>query len=70
VVEQRGKRRVMVHLVNYKAKQSVALDPVPVVCQLPKGESAKEVRIYSPDAEAPVAVAMKSNGSQVRFTVP
>lgn len=70
VVEQSGKRRMMLHLVNYNAKQGEVPDPVRVVCRLPHGQAAREVRIYSPDLEVPQAVEMKSTESQVSFGVP
>jgi hypothetical protein len=70
LVEQPEKRRMVLHLVNYNAKRVASLDPVEVVCRLPRGQAAKEVRIYSPDLDAPRAVEMKSAESQVSFAVP
>ena len=70
VVEQPGKRRMMVHLVNYNAGKLAALPPVEVACRIPAGQSAKGVRIYSPDAAEPQTVVMKSDGSKVGFAVP
>jgi hypothetical protein len=70
LVEQTDKHRMMLHLVNYNAKKVGALEPVPVVCRLPKGQTAKEVRIYSPDEEGSRAVETKTNASEVRFSVP
>lgn len=68
--EQPEKRRMMVHLVNYNAKNAPALDPVGVTCRIPTGQSAKEIRIYSPDLPEPQVVGMKSDGSKVSFAVP
>ncbi len=70
VVEQSGKRRMMLHLVNYGAKEGAVPDPVRVVCRLPQGQAARDVQIYSPDLEGPQAVEMKSTESQVSFGVP
>ncbi|MGE5644695.1 MAG: alpha-amylase family protein [Acidobacteriota bacterium] len=70
VVEQPDKRRLMVHLVNYNAKKAAALDPVPVVCRLPQGRTAKEVRIYSPDLSEPRSVEMKNGAGEVAFSAP
>ena len=70
LVEQPGKRRMMLHLVNYNAKRAASLEPVEVICRLPRGQTAKEVRIYSPDLEGPRTIEMKSAASQVGFAVP
>ncbi len=70
LASQPEKRRMMLHLVNYNAKQVPALDPVRVVCRLPEGQGAREVTIYSPDAEGSQAIEMKTSGSQVSFAVP
>jgi len=70
LVEQPEKRRMMLHLVNYNAKKTASLERAEVVCRLPRGETAKEVRIYSPDQEGPRTIEMKSSASQVSFAVP
>src|SRR5208283_5046286 len=70
LVEQPEKRRMMLHLVNYNAKKTASLERAEVVCRLPRGETAKEVRIYSPDQEGPRTIEMKSGASQVSFAVP
>ena len=70
LVEQPGKRRMMLHLVNYNAKKTGSLEPVEVICRLPSGQAAKEVRIYSPDVDGSRAIEMKSTASQVSFAVP
>jgi len=44
LVEQPGKRRMMLHLVNYNAKKIGSLEAVEVICRLPGGQAAKEVR--------------------------
>jgi hypothetical protein len=70
VVEQTGKRRMMVHLVNYNAKKAPVTEPIEVKCRIPTGQSAKGIRIYSPDGPESQTVAMKSEGSRVGFVVP
>ena len=70
LVEQPGKRRMMLHLVNYNAKKIGSLEAVEVICRLPRGQAAKEVRIYSPDLDGSRAIEMKSTALQVSFTVP
>ncbi len=69
VVEQPGKRRMMVHLVNYNAKKSAVAERVEVTCRIPAGRSAKGIRIYTPDALGPETAAMTSNGREVTFAV-
>jgi hypothetical protein len=70
LVEQPAKRRMMLHLVNYNAKKIGSLEAVEVICRLPRGQAAKEVRIYSPDLDGSRAIEMKSTSSQVSFAVP
>jgi hypothetical protein len=69
LVEQPGKRRMMLHLVNYNAKKAASIEPVEVICRLPRGQAAKEVRIYSPDLDGPRIIEMKIAASQVSFAV-
>jgi len=70
VVEQPTKQRWMVHLVNYNARRTPALEPVEVTCRIPAGKSVKGIRLFSPDAVEPRTVEMKSEGSKVSFSVP
>jgi hypothetical protein len=70
LVAQPEKRRMMLHLVNYNARRVPALDPIPVVLRIPKGQTARSVQLYSPDADAPCALDMKSATSTVSFSVP
>jgi hypothetical protein len=58
------------HLVNYNARKTPALEPVEVTCRVPAGQSAKGIRIYSPDAAEPQTLAMKGDRSKVSFAVP
>jgi hypothetical protein len=70
VVSQPEKRRMMVHLVNYNAKQAATLDPVRVACRLPQGQAARSVTVYSPDGEGSRAIEMHASGSEVSFAAP
>jgi hypothetical protein len=70
LVAQPQQRRIMLHLVNYNAKKAASLDPVPVLCRLPQGQTAKEVTMYSPDRDAPLRIEMKTSGAVVSFEVP
>ena len=68
VVSQTGKNRLMVHLVNYNARQAALADPVEVTCRV--SGPATEVRIYSPDFPEPVKVVVRNSAGAVTFTVP
>ena len=71
-VEQVSKGdRVMVHLVNYAHKRTPSIPSEEVRCRLPKGEKVKDVRLYSPNSDAPPLTlkAADSTGEAV-FTVP
>jgi len=69
-VEQAERRRIIVHLVNYNAGKAPALEPVEVTCHIPAGQSARGIRVFSPDAAGLQAVGMKSDGSKISFSVP
>ena len=68
VVAQPDKKRMVVHLVNYNARQAPLPEPVQVTCRVPA--AAREIRLYSPDFEQPVALEAKSTDQSVTFTVP
>jgi hypothetical protein len=67
-VEQRGRKKWDVHLVNYGA-QSGPADGVRVTCRGPDGARAASVRIYSPGVETHEAAVENQSGSAV-FAVP
>src|SRR5438874_1762980 len=68
VVAQAEKKRWIIHLVNYNAREAPLPEPVEVTCRTPS--SAREVRLYSPDLEAPRTIAAKNVDGSVAFTVP
>ena len=70
LVAQPGRRRMMLHFVNYNAEKVASLDPVPVVFRLPNGNTVKEVRIYSPDLTESRPVEVTRDSAQVTFNVP
>jgi hypothetical protein len=71
LVAQPEKRRVMVHLVNYAHKRTPSIPSVEVRCRLPKGEKVKQVRLYSPDSDAPpVTLKAAESAGEAAFTVP
>jgi len=69
-VEQAERRRMTVHLVNYNAGATPALDPVEVRYSVPAGQSVRGIRVISPDADGLQAIGMKTDGSRISFRVP
>jgi hypothetical protein len=70
LTSQAGKRRVLVHLVNFNARNVGSIGGVEVSCRLPARAAAKEVRIYSPDSEAPLTITVNNGPAGAVFTVP
>jgi hypothetical protein len=68
LVRQTGKRRVLLHLVNYNAA-APSTGPVEISCRLPEGAAPKKAMLYSPDMPSPQPVATTSGKSIVKFTV-
>jgi hypothetical protein len=70
LVQQKNKRRWLVHFVNYDVKRTPAIHMVNVRCRLPAGNSAKGIKVFSPDASAPVEVRIPKGPSTLQFVVP
>jgi hypothetical protein len=70
LVEQRDKRRMLVHLVNYNVHDAGAIAAIHVRCRVPRGETAKAVEVYSPDLKTPASLRFATQGSTASFTVP
>jgi hypothetical protein len=66
LTEQPGRR--LVHLVNYRGNGPVR--DLDVTLQLPRGTSAKTVRLASPDRPADLPVPFEPSPAAIRFTVP
>jgi Beta-galactosidase trimerisation domain len=66
VVAQPAQRRMMIHLVNYNARQAALADPVRVTLRSP----VKGVRLYSPDLEQPQTMETRSANETVTFAAP
>lgn len=71
VVRQAAQRRMMIHLLNYQARNGPAVDNVSVTFRLPDGRKPGGVELLSPDAngrtQAPVTPA---GPDRWRFSVP
>jgi hypothetical protein len=70
LVDQPARQRRLLHLVNYSAKNVPLVQSIEVKCHLPQGKAPSEVKVYSPDLDAPRALSFRAEGSQVLFTVP
>ena len=70
LVEQREKRRRLVHLLNYNTKGTPVIDGIDVKCEVPEGQAAKDVTLYSPDSDATQSLGFQMKGSMAAFTVP
>lgn len=70
LVEQPDKRRRLVHLVNYDAGKTSAIENVEIRCALPHGASARSVSLYSPDSENSVSVQFQMQGTSAVFSIP
>ncbi|HKT11960.1 MAG TPA: alpha-amylase family protein [Terriglobia bacterium] len=70
LVGQPEKRREMLHLVNYNAKNIPSITGIDLVCRLPEGETAKSVRLYGLEYDAAVDLPFKIQRDAASFTVP
>ncbi|HVN80242.1 MAG TPA: beta-galactosidase trimerization domain-containing protein, partial [Terriglobia bacterium] len=70
LVTQPDKQRMMLHLVNYNARNMPSIRSVDVNCQLPQGRTVKEVKLIAPDSSNPEILKMTVNAVSVAFTVP
>jgi hypothetical protein len=70
LTEQPDQRRRLLHLVNYDASHTSAIEGIDVRCAVPQGQAASAVTCYSakPDAGAPLE--FHTEGSEVVFRVP
>ena len=70
LVEQPEKRRRLVHLVNYNAKNQQFLEGIEVTCGLPEAASARSIDSYSADSDTSRNLKFLMQGSRAVFTVP
>ncbi len=70
LVWQPEKRREMVHLVNYDAKNTPSISGIDLVCRPPVSETAKSVKLYGLDHNATVDLSFKIQPHAASFTVP
>jgi len=70
VVSQPAKKRILLHLVNYDAKNTKTINSIEVACRLPQGTKAQAVIVYSPDLDAPQSLLSNRGAGEISFTVP
>ena len=70
LVAQPDRQRMMLHLVNYNARNTPSIKSIDVKCQLPPDKKAKEVRLITPDSANPEILKMVAGSLAVTFTVP
>ncbi|HXH50113.1 MAG TPA: alpha-amylase family protein [Terriglobia bacterium] len=70
LVWQPDKQRVMVHLVNFNAKNTASITGIDVVCRLPEGESAKSVKLHGLEHSAGVDLPFEIQAGAASFSIP
>ena len=70
LVEQRERRRRLVHLVNYNAAQVPFIENIEVKCRVPDGNSARAVKLYSPASDVDDMLNFRMQGPDALFTIP
>ncbi len=70
LVSQSARKRTLLHLVNYDAKNTEAIKSIEVACNLPQGVTAHAVVVYSPDLDAPYTLSSNGSAGKALFTVP
>ena len=56
--------------MNYNAKRTTSIESIHVKCEVPEGQAAKSVAIYSADSDASKSLSFRMEGSMAVFTVP
>jgi hypothetical protein len=70
LMEQKEKRRILLHLLNYNVAQATPVRGVEVSLEIPAKEKLRKVSLLSPDAETAQSLAAKVSNGRVSFTVP
>jgi hypothetical protein len=70
LMEQKQKRRILLHLLNYNVAQTTPVRGVEVSLQIPEKEKLMKVSLLSPDAESAQSLAATVKKGTVSFTVP
>jgi hypothetical protein len=70
LVDQPGKHRRLVHLVNYAGPQGKVVSNLRVAVELPQGRQAGEITLLTPDGGESHKVSGSFEQGRVHFTVP
>ncbi|MCL5005652.1 MAG: hypothetical protein M1404_03890 [Acidobacteria bacterium] len=70
LMEQKGKNRRLVHLLNYASRQGSTVSNIDVDVELPQGKQIRQVTLLTPDGGKRETVTPKVESGRVRFTVP
>jgi hypothetical protein len=70
LMDQPGKRRRLVHLVNYAGPQGKVVINLRLAVDLPRGRQAGRVTLLSPDGVQSLRVTRSVEQGRVHFTVP
>jgi hypothetical protein len=70
LVSQSARKRTLLHLVNYDAKNTGVIKSIEVACNLPPGVTAQAVVVYSPDLDAPHTLSSNGRAGKALFIVP
>ena len=70
VLEQRQKRRLLVHLVNYDAVRNPEVRNIQVSLSIPAGAAVERVSLLSPDQEQPRPLTCAVRNQRAEFVVP
>jgi hypothetical protein len=70
LVSQIGQRRLIVHLVNYAARQKGTDPSAEIKVLLPAGVAIQSVQLLTPDPQNVVSPAFCQDGRMVSFQIP
>jgi hypothetical protein len=70
LVSQLEKRRMILHLVNYAARQRTSIPSVEARVELPPGAAIQKINLLSPDQADSQTLPHHQSNSIVSFTVP
>lgn len=70
LMEQPGKERRLVHLVNYEGPQGRPVSDVDVTVELPRGKRVPQVTLLTPDGDSKLTVPARNEHGKAYFRVP
>lgn len=70
LMEQSGKDRRLVHLINYAGPQGKMADSVEVNVEIPEGKEVRKVTLLTPDGTGTQTLPGRTGHGRISFTVP